>query len=86
MPADMVKKRKHRHFTLDELKTIWKYAKPWERALILLALNCGFSKAEIASLQPCEVVKGTKHTFIRGSTARPTCTANGCCGPKRWKP
>ncbi|HKI35737.1 MAG TPA: hypothetical protein VKA46_28030 [Gemmataceae bacterium] len=61
--ADRVKKR--RHFTLDELKTIWQYAKPWERALILLALNCGFSKAEIATLQPSEIVQGMRHTFIK---------------------
>jgi integrase len=62
-PQDRVKKR--RHFTLDELETIWRYAKPWERALILLALNCGFSKREIATLQQGEVVKGKNHTFVK---------------------
>ena len=81
--ADRVKKR--RHFTLDELKFIWKYAKPWERALILLALNCGFSKAEIATLQPSEVVQGKGTPSSNGTGGRPTFTANGCCGRKPWK-
>jgi hypothetical protein len=63
--ADGVKKHRRRHWTVDELKAIWQQAKPWERALILLALNCGFSKAEIATLQPCEIVKGAKYTFIK---------------------
>ena len=57
--------KKRRHFKLDELKTIWEYAKPWDRALILLALNCGFSKAEIATLQPGEIIEGKKHIFIK---------------------
>jgi integrase len=63
LPAERVKKRPH--FTLEELKIIWQYAKPWDRALILLALNCGFSKREIATLQVGEVVQGKKHTFIK---------------------
>jgi hypothetical protein len=57
LPSDKVKKHRRRHWTVDELATIYKYAKPWERALILLGLNCGFSKAEIATLLPCEIVK-----------------------------
>jgi integrase len=62
--ADRVRKRAW--FKLEELKTIWAYAKPWERALILLALNCGFSKREIATLQPGEVVTNSKgRTFIK---------------------
>jgi len=62
-PADRVRKR--RVFKIEELKVIWAYAKPWERALILLALNCGFSKAEIATLQPAEVVEEGTRTFIK---------------------
>ena len=58
LPADRVQKRKT--FKLDELTTIWKYALPWDRALILLSLNCGFSKAEIATLQAGEVVTNKK--------------------------
>src|SRR5208337_2047894 len=65
LASDKIKKHKRRFWTVEELTTIYKYAKPWERALILLALNCGFSKAEIATLLPCEIVKGTKHTFIK---------------------
>lgn len=62
-PGDRVKKRAT--FNLSELKTIWQNAKPWDRALILLALNCGFSKREIATLQAGEIVKGKRHTFIK---------------------
>lgn len=57
--------KKRRHFKLAELRTIWLHAKPWDRALILLALNCGFSKREIAILQAGEIVKGKKYTFIK---------------------
>ncbi len=32
---------------------------------MLLSLNCGFSKAEIATLQPSEIVQGKKHTYIK---------------------
>lgn len=63
LAPDRVKKR--RHFKLAELKLIWQYAKPWDRAMILLALNCGFSKREIATLQPGEIVKRSKHTFVK---------------------
>jgi hypothetical protein len=63
LPQDRVKKR--RHFSITELKTIWQYAKPCERALILLALNCGFSNREIATLQPGEIVRGKRHTFVK---------------------
>jgi integrase len=62
-PADRLKKRGH--FNLGELKIIWEYAKPWERALILLALNCGFSKREIATLQPEEIVAQGAHTYVK---------------------
>jgi integrase len=62
-PAERVRKRLH--FNRDELKLIWQNAKPWDRALILLALNCGFSKREIATLQLGEIVKGKAHFFIK---------------------
>jgi hypothetical protein len=52
-------------WTVEELKRLWQYAKPWDRALMLLALNAGFSKREIATLQVSEIVVGTKHTFIK---------------------
>ena len=63
LPQDMVKKRKY--FKRSELIAIWQYAKPWDRALILLALNCGFSKREIATLQSAEIVDNKGHTYIK---------------------
>lgn len=39
----------------DELKTIWKYATPWERVFLVLALNCGYSQAEIRTLRVNEL-------------------------------
>jgi site-specific recombinase XerD len=42
-------------FTLEELVTLNKYATPLERVFLLLALNCGFGVAEIASLLIGEV-------------------------------
>lgn len=62
LPQDLVKKRKY--FKIAELTTIWQYAKPWDRALMLLALNCGFSKREIATLQSAEVIERKGNTFI----------------------
>ena len=37
-------------FSLDELVLLNKYATPLERFLLLLGINCGFGRAEIASL------------------------------------
>lgn len=65
VPADRAKKRRRRFWTVDELKTLWQYAKPWERALMCLGLNCGFNKAEISTLHPSETVKGKKYTFVK---------------------
>lgn len=42
-------------FTLDELILLGKYATPLERFLVLLGLNCGFGRAEIATLRVGEV-------------------------------
>jgi hypothetical protein len=38
-------------FDLEELKILYRYATPLERALMLLGLNCGFGAAESGSLQ-----------------------------------
>ena len=38
-------------FSVDELIVLWRYALPWERLLMSLALNCGFGMAEIATLR-----------------------------------
>jgi len=61
-PQDRIKKR--RYFKIAELITLWKHAKPWDRALMLLALNCGFSKREIATLQPEEIIERKGRSYI----------------------
>jgi integrase len=63
LPADRVKRRPY--FKRTELTQLWQYARPWDRATILLALNCGFSKREIATLQKGEIVQKKDRTFIR---------------------
>lgn len=69
LPEDRVKRRKT--FRLSELKIIWQYAMSWDRALILLALNCGFSRAEIATLQGGEVeIDRAGNTFIKRSRVK----------------
>jgi hypothetical protein len=42
-------------FSLEELKLLMRYGQPYERLLLLLGLNCGFGRAEIASLLVGEV-------------------------------
>lgn len=48
-------------YTVDELRTLWEYATPFERVLMLLALNCGFGRAEVASLEMSEVLLRQRH-------------------------
>lgn len=48
-------------YTVDELCTLYEYATPWERALMLLALNCGFGRGEIESLKTQEIYLRTPH-------------------------
>ena len=48
-------------FTLDELVLLNRYATPLERCLLLLGINCGFGRAEIASLTVGEVILRTAH-------------------------
>ena len=45
----------------DELKTLWEYASPFQRLLMLLALNGGFGRAEVASLGMNEILLRQKH-------------------------
>jgi hypothetical protein len=51
-------------FTVDELKTLWRYASPLMRLEICLALNCGFKYAEIASLALNEVYLNSPYPGI----------------------
>jgi hypothetical protein len=48
-------------YELHELVALWKYATPWERCLMALALNTAFGMAEIASLERDEILLRTKH-------------------------
>jgi len=48
-------------YKLDELKILWQYASPFQRLLMLLALNAGFGRAEVASLALNEVYLHQKH-------------------------
>ena len=48
-------------YTIEELRRLWEYASPFQRLLILLALNCGFGRAEVASLELAEVLSHQKH-------------------------
>ncbi len=49
-------------FSLDELRLLIRYGQPTDRLLVLLALNCGFGNAEIASLLTGEVHLFKAHT------------------------
>jgi predicted DNA-binding protein (UPF0251 family) len=49
-------------FQLDELCVLYKYATPLERLFLLLALNCGFGQAEIATVLIKEVELFQRHS------------------------
>lgn len=49
-------------FSLDELKILYRYAKPLDRLLMLLGLNCGFGAAESASLLVGELFIRVPHS------------------------
>ena len=61
--ADRARTRKH--FTLAEINILWRHADEWDRAIILLALNCGFSRRELATLQSSEIVPNGSGTYIK---------------------
>jgi integrase len=48
-------KAKRRRYKRDELAVLWEYARPQERVLLVLALNCGFGAREIETLGLAEV-------------------------------
>ena len=52
-------------YTAEELKLLWKYATPFQRLLMLLALNCGFGRGEIASLEMADVHLRRSHPHAR---------------------
>ncbi|QDU96273.1 hypothetical protein [Lignipirellula cremea] len=49
-------------FSLTELRLLMRYAQPFDRLLLLLGLNCGFGRAEIASLLIGEVHLFSAHS------------------------
>jgi hypothetical protein len=46
-----------------ELVTLWRYATPFERSLMVLSLNCGFGAAEIGSLADGEILLSKAHPY-----------------------
>lgn len=48
-------------YSPEELALLWKHAKPKQRLLMALALNCGYGIAELASLQTSEIHLDTRH-------------------------
>ena len=50
-------------YSTAELATLWLYATPWERCLMILALNCGFGMAEIGTLRKNEIFLEQPHQF-----------------------
>ena len=48
-------------YSVEELKVLWENATPLQRILMLLALNCGFGRAEIASLEAVDVHLHSRH-------------------------
>ncbi|WP_146506101.1 hypothetical protein [Rubinisphaera italica] len=73
LPSDDAKKslRQVETFSLDELKLLMRYGQPMDRLFLLLGLNCGFGRAEIASLLVGEV-----HLFQAHSPSE--CEIIGC--------
>jgi hypothetical protein len=54
-------------YSNDEIRTLYRYAIPAERACLLLALNCGFKQTEIVTLDDAEI-QGTKIARYRGKS------------------
>lgn len=50
-------------YTLDELRLLSEYARPMERVLLLLGLNCGFNKMELGCLRLNEVALRQRHPY-----------------------
>lgn len=64
---DAETKYKVETYSKEELATLWRYASSFERPLLLLALNCGFSISEIGSLDWQEI-EGDKIKGLRPKT------------------
>jgi hypothetical protein len=53
--AEQADRIRPKTYTVEQLAFLYQAATPWERTLMLLALNCGFGPREIATLQLAEV-------------------------------
>lgn len=64
LPSDHAKRSLEQvdTFSLDELRLLMRYGQPFDRLLLLLGLNCGFGRAEIASLLVGELALRKGHT------------------------
>jgi integrase len=64
LPEDHAKKSLEQvdTFSLEELQLLMRYGRPLDRLLILLSLNCGYGRAEIASLRIGEIHLNKGHT------------------------
>ncbi|MFL5243461.1 MAG: hypothetical protein ACJ8FY_15250 [Gemmataceae bacterium] len=63
--ASRIKPAQVTTYSLEELQTLWENATSFQRLLMLLALNCGFGRAEIASLVVSEIFLHEKHPHER---------------------
>jgi hypothetical protein len=48
-------------YSVQELRILWEHASPLQRLQMLLALNCGFGRAEISSLEAVDVHLHARH-------------------------
>ena len=56
----------HDVWTIDELKTLYKYARPMERVFMLLGLNCSYGADQIGTLRESRVhFREGKRAYIR---------------------
>jgi integrase len=48
-------------FTLDQLRTLWEYARPLERAWLALGLHCGYGIGELTTLRTADLYLRQPH-------------------------
>jgi hypothetical protein len=57
-----------KHYTCDEIGTIWKYARGLDRLLILCGMNFGYAQTEILNMVPGDIA-GETTCAIRGKSS-----------------
>ncbi len=58
---DPIRSRQVEVYYEAEMQILWEYASPLQRTFMLLALNCGFGRAEVAALRMDQVYLRQKH-------------------------